>query len=195
MPRICPIHRARCGFVPLLTSLLVGQAAAQEASAEAKLAAVHTAMLLKIASYIAQDPPPADTPPRPQYRIGLLGDDATTAAAKKTLPGKKVGTGAAVVVQVGMEDAKAGRATEQCDLLYIATPIDDESLATVVANYAKKPLILVCHRPGFAAGGGTVQLFVHDGGLRFEVNHEAMRKQQLGSSAQFLKHSLKGPRR
>lgn len=195
MPRIRPIHRARCGVLPLLTSLLVGQAAAQEPSAETKLAAVHAAMILKIAYYIAQDPPPADTPPRQQFRIGLLGEDPTTATAGKTLPGKKVGTQAAVVVRVSMEDAKAGRAAEQCDLLYIATPIDDESLATIVANYAKKPLILVCHRPGFAASGGTVQLFVHDGGLRFEVNHEAMRKQQLGASAQFLKHSLKGPRR
>ena len=36
-------------------------------------------------------------------------------------------------------------------------------------------------------------LFVQDGGTRFEVNLEALRRQHLRASPQLLKHSQTGP--
>lgn len=181
-------------FVPALATVLVAQATVQEREVENKAAAVRAALLFKIASYLTIDPEsPAADKPRKEYRIGLLGDDKTTALAKSMLPGKKVGDATVVIVVISAADAVAGRAAEQCDLLYIATPIEDETLAKVLTLHAEKPMAMLCHRPGFAADGGTIQLFVQDGGTRFEVNSQALRRQHLRASPQLMKHSQTGP--
>lgn len=159
---------------------------------DAKANAVRVAVLYKITSYITVDV--ATHKPGPTYRIGLLGDDDTAALARKVLPGKKVGDAAIELVTVSAEDAASGKAATTCDILYIASPIADELLAKVLAAYAALPLPLVCTRPRFCADGGTVQLFVQDGNVKFEVNTEALKKQKLAASAQFLKRSTRGPR-
>ncbi len=181
-------------LVPALATMLVAQAAAQDQDAESKTAAVRAALLFKIASYLTIDPDsPAAGKPRKEYRIGLLGDDKTTAMAQRMLPGKKVGDATVVIVTISTADALAGRAAEQCDLLFIATPIEDATLAKVLTLHAQKPMAMLCHRPGFAADGGTIQLFVQDSGIRFEVNCQALRRQHLKASPQLLKHSQTGP--
>lgn len=165
----------------------------QEPKAEAKLGEVCAAMLYHLVRYVTPDPEP--TTPRQEYRIGLLGDDDTVAVAKKVLPGKKIGDAKVVLVTVSAEDAASGRAAQQCDVLYLAASVDGEALTKVLAAYEKHPLTLASNRPGFAAAGGTVQMFLKDGGLKFEVNRDALQKQHLAASAQLLKHSEKGPAR
>ena len=54
---------------------------------------------------------------------------------------------------------------------------------------------IVCERPGFARAGGGIQLFCEELELRFEVNVEALRKQQVRASPQLCKLSRKGPTR
>lgn len=153
--------------------------------------------VLKLAAYLTPEKPvprPAETKP-PPFRIGLLGHDAVTAIAPKTLPGKSVGTTTATVVEVRSLTAIEGRAAELCDLLYIAPSIDDEVLARIVAVHADKPMPIVCERPGFAAAGGGVQLFVEDKDVRFEVNVDALKAQGIKVSPHLLKLSRKGPPR
>jgi len=178
----------------LLAALSSAQTAVQGPDAEEKSAAVRAALVYKFASYVAPDAGET-TPARKEYRIGLLGTDQTAVTAQNILVGKKVGEAKVVVVVVDENDAVAGRAAEQCDLLYIAASCADEAVAKVVAAGAEKPLAMVSMRPGFAAAGGTIQLFVQDGGTRFEVNIDALRRQQLRASPQLLKHSQKGPAR
>lgn len=175
----------------------MAQAAHQEPEAAAKAGAVGAAMLLKVAGYIeVQAPKPGDPPPAPKkHRIGVVGSDPTAMAVKKTLPGKSVGGAKVEVVTVTADDAAAGRAAAQCDLLYIASAIDAETVAKIVAQQASKPVPLVSTQPGFVVAGGGVQLFVQDGRMRFDVNTEALRGQGLHVSAQLLKHSKKGPER
>ena len=181
----------------LLCATMLAQAAVQEPDAAATAAAVRAAMLLKIAGYLEVEPPKSGEQPTTtkQYRIGVVGNDATVAVAQKTLPGKSVGTAKVEVVSITTDDAIAGRAAAQCDLLYVATGLDAETVEKIVAQQAKQPVALVSAQPGFAAAGGGVQLFVKDGGTRLEVNKEALRRQGLRVSAQLLKHSQKGPTR
>jgi len=194
MSRSYLLHHLGRVLVPALATMLVAQSAVQDPESENKAAAVRAAMLAKIASYLTIDPDsPAAGKARKEYRIGLLGEDKTTAMAQRMLPGKKVGEAIVVLVTISAADALAGRAAEQCDLLYIAAPTDDEALAKVLKLHAEKPMAMLCHRPGFAADGGTVQLFVQDGGTRFEVNSQALRRQHLRASPQLLKHSQAGP--
>jgi hypothetical protein len=68
-----------------------------------------------------------------------------------------------------------------------------EQLKKVVQSHGDKPVPIVCERPGFAGAGGGVQLFVQDNLIRFEINGEALKKQGVRASPQFLKLSRKGP--
>jgi len=196
MRRIVPFQGGWLSL-PLLCATVWAQAPVQEPDAAAKSAAVRAALLYKIASYLEVEKPKSGVPPAPakQYRIGVLGDDATIATARKILPGKSIGDAKVEVVTVTVEDAAEGRATAKCDLLYIALPIDGETLGRIVTGQGKQPVPLVCAQPGFVVAGGTVQLFVKDGGTRFEMNAEALKRQGLRASAQLLKHSQKAPLR
>lgn len=168
-------------------------------------AVLRAGTVLKLAGYLTPEKPPPppkekgketgrERPP-PPFRIGLLGQDAVTAAAMATLPGKPVGDAKAVVVEVATLTAIEGHAADACDLLYVAESIDDKVLERVVAMHADKPMPIVCERPGFAAAGGTIQLFVEDKDLRFEVNTDMLRTQGMKASPQLLKLSRKGPTR
>jgi hypothetical protein len=153
--------------------------------------------LVKLAGYLAPDKTTqrrADAP-APAFRLGLLGHDEVTAAARTTVPGKPVGDGKATVVVVDSLAAVEGRAADVCDLLYVARSVEDKVLARVVAVHADQPMPIVCERPGFAASGGSIQLFTEDADLRFEVNVAALQRQGMKASPQLLKLSRPGPGR
>jgi hypothetical protein len=167
----------------------------QQSEAEVKAASVRAAMLFKLAGYLSFDAPqPNERPPQKQLRLGVLGNDATATTARKVLTGKQLGDAVVVVVAIDPEQARAGLAHEACDLLYIATSVADELVAQVVRAHAEKPMPTFAERRGFAELGGSVQLFVEDNGVRFEVNAEALRRQGVRASSQVLKLSRKGPR-
>lgn len=165
--------------------------AAQDPAAAERAATLRAMFLLKMAPYMAPETPPK-TPPK-TYRIALVGDDAVTQIAAKALAGKKVDDRTVEIVVVSLADATAGKGTEGCDLLYVAGNVDAEQLKKVVQGHADKPVPIVSERAGFAAGGGGVQLFVQDNLIRFEINAEALKKQGVRASPQFLKLSRKGP--
>lgn len=167
----------------------------QEPAAEAKAAAVRAAFLFKIATYLSIDAPAPSAEKRSHYRIGVLGDDPLIATGRRVWPGKQVGDATVQVVTIELEDAVAGRAAEHCELLYVGASVDDEDLAKVVSTHARKAMPVVCERGGFAQGGGAIQLFVEDKGMRFEVNAETLRRQGVRASPQLLKHSRRGPGR
>lgn len=179
----------------LLAAAALAQAEAPKPAPEAPTPAeLRAGTVLKLASYLTPERPrPKPEGKPPPYRIGLLGKDAVTCTAAKTLPGKPIGDTTVTVVQVDTLQAIEGKAADACDLLYVADSIDPKVLARVVAMHVDKPMPIVCERPGFAGGGGGVQLFVQDNLIRFEVNGEALKKQGVRASPQFLKLSRKGP--
>lgn len=172
---------------------------------------VKAVMLLKYAEHLvltvgAPDGTPDSTPDTSvatavtPVRIGLVGDDTTAAAARRRLPQLHVGDRAVTVVEIGLDDAIAGRAAGKCDLLYIATPIARHQVDKVIAMHARLPLPLVSERPGFAAAGGDIQLFVRttadalgDKCVKAEINRATLQGKGIHVSAQLLKLSKKGP--
>jgi hypothetical protein len=203
MPRRFLDRRAaRCWLAgALLTAAVPGQlstavvaaaaAPAQDPDPAIRAAVLRAMIVLKIAPYLT--PAESGGQPRKDYRIGVLGQDAVTEVAPAQLTGKKVGDATVRVVRIDLATALAGNAGEECDLLYIATAVDREVVAAVAAAHGKKPLPLVCERPGFAAMGGGVQLFVKDSCIRFEVNGDALKKQGVLAHSQLLKLSKQGP--
>jgi hypothetical protein len=185
----------------LLTAMAPGQlsttvvaavaAPAQDPDPAIRAAVLRAMIVLKIAPYLT--PAENDGQPRKDYRIGVLGQDAVTEVAPAQLKGKKVGEATVRVVRIDLATALAGKAGEECDLLYIATAVDQEVVPAIVTAHRKKPLPMVCERPGFAATGGGVQLFVKDNSVRFEVNGDALKKQGVLAHSQLLKLSKQGP--
>ncbi|MBL9077899.1 MAG: YfiR family protein [Planctomycetes bacterium] len=182
--------------------LLVALATAQEVETPPKPppaerctpADARAGTVLKLAGYLTPEKPPQrDDHRAPVFRIGVLGKDDVTAAAQRLLPGKQVGEATATVVAIETLTAIEGRAAEHCDLLYVAQSIDPKVLARVVARHADKPLPIVCERPGFAATGGSIQLFAEAADVRFEVNADALQRQGIKPSPHLLKLSRKGP--
>lgn len=168
------------------------RATAQEPDAATRAAVLRAMVVLKLAPYLTLEQVAAG---RKEYRIGVVGTDAVAAAIQRELPSKKVGDLPVVVVVVDPADAAKPEHAHGCDLLWLAQSLDTATQQRIVTAHASRPVALVADQAGFAAGSGTVQLFVQDNGVRFEVNAEALKAKGMRASPQLLKLSRKGPTR
>ena len=82
-----------------------------------------------------------------------------------------------------------------CDLLWLAGSLDADVVQRILSAHQKCAVVLISERPGFAADGGGVQLFVAENGVKFEVAAEALKQQGVRVAPQLLKLSRKGPGR
>ena len=151
---------------------------------------VKAMMLAKFAAFLtkANGPKPAKDQP---LRIGIVGADATAAAAQKALPGRQVDGRPVEIVAITLDDARAGRSP--CDLLYVATDVEAAALAEIVAAHRTRAVPLIAERRGFAGSGGGIQLFLDGDNVRFQVNQEALKAQGVVPAPQFLNLSRKAP--
>jgi hypothetical protein len=159
-----------------------------EASRAAKLRAM---VILKMAPYFSLEAAPATR--ATEFRIGVVGDDAVVQSLRSDVAGKKVNELPVVIVGIDPKDAASGKLAAKYDVLYLACSVDEPSRKAIIASHADKPTPLVAEQTGFAQSGGAVQLFVKDNTVRFEINAEALKKQGVRASPQFLKLSRKGP--
>jgi hypothetical protein len=180
--------------LPALTAVLAAQGPAvqdgQDAEAERRSALLRAMVVLKIAPYLTSASP---RPAGSEFRIAVVGSDLVTAAILKHLPGKKVDEATVRVLELPLARARTGESAASYDLLFLSSSVDAAALPDIVRSHANKPVPVFCERPGFAALGGGVQLFVQDNGIRFEVNSEALRAQGIKVPAQLQKLSRKGP--
>lgn len=165
--------------------------ASQDPEPKQRAAMLRASIILKIAPYLTLETPPPEPPAT--YTIAVIGKDAVGDAMLVQLPGKKVGAAVVKVVEISPEEAAAGKAATACDLVYIAASVDADLVKRITDAHARRPVPTVCERPGFAANGGAVQIFVQDNGVKFEVNAEVLKKQGVRASPQLLKLSKKGP--
>ena len=159
-------------------------------AAEMHAAVLRAMVVLKLAPYLVVDPPPAV---RKEYRIGVVGSDIVATALLKELPGKKVGELPVVVVAIDPADASKDTPAHSCDLLWVGQSVDRAAEKRIVAVHATQPVVMVSGRPGFAALGGSVQLFVQDNGIKFEVNVDTLKPKGIRANPNLLKLSRKGP--
>ena len=177
---------------PALRAQEAAKPAPQEPSAEERAASLRAMIVLKMAPYLAPETPPKQSPKI--YRLVVVGTDAVTEVVRKQMAGKRLEERTIEVVAVTPADAATGKGTADADLMYLASTVDEATVKKVLEVHADKPLPTVCERPGFAAQGGGIQLFVQDNLIRFEANADALKKQGMRASPQLLKLSRKGPR-
>jgi hypothetical protein len=73
-----------------------------------------------------------------------------------------------------------------CNILFVPASIGPEQKAAAIQKAQRSPLLLVGEEPGFAEQGGTVNFFVEENRIRFEVNVVVAKKDQLKISSKLL---------
>jgi hypothetical protein len=73
-----------------------------------------------------------------------------------------------------------------CHILFIAATVGPEQEAAVIQKLHGTPVLLVGESLKFAERGGTVNFFLEENRLRFEINPEVAKRDQLKISSKLL---------
>jgi hypothetical protein len=119
----------------------------------------------------------SDTP----FVIGIVGssqvvDTLREIAATKGVAGRRI-----VVKQFATPQA-----IEPCHILFVAGNVAGQDAYQVIESLRGRPVLTVGESPSFAARGGCVNFYIESNKIRFEINLEAARQQQLKVSAKLL---------
>lgn len=193
MPGSVPTHRSLAAGQKLAALAVLAAASAPgfaQSKRTEKSENVKAMMLAKFGAFLTRANPPQPAKDQP-LRIGIVGTDATAAAAQRSLPDRKVDGRTVAIVAITLEDAKAARTP--CDMLYVASDVEPAALAEIVAAHKQKPVPLVSEHRGFAASGGSIQLFLDGDKICFQVNQETLKAQGIVPAPQFLNLSRRAP--
>jgi uncharacterized protein DUF4154 len=115
------------------------------------------------------------------FTIGVLGsspidETLNQIAASKQIAGRKI----AIVPITSFNDIKL------CQILFVAHSVPMAQQQQAIEAAKNRPILLVGESEGFANLGGDVNFFVQSNRIRFEINLEAMRQQELKASSKLL---------
>jgi hypothetical protein len=113
--------------------------------------------------------------------IGILGPDPFGGILEEIARTKRV-EGRPIVVR---HFASLAEYTA-CHILFIAAPVSPEQEAVVIQKLHGTPVLLVGESPKFAERGGTVNFFQEENRIRFEINPEVAKQDQLKISSKLL---------
>jgi len=115
------------------------------------------------------------------FVIGVLGDDPFHGALDRIAKAKKIqGRQIAVRRFESMDDY------EPCHILFVSKTASAEQEAKAIRALQKTHVLLAGEVPGFAVRGGTINFYVARNTVRFEVNVQAAKQQQLVINAKLL---------
>lgn len=113
--------------------------------------------------------------------IGLLGSDPFQGILEDLARTKRV-EGRPIVIRRFASMAEY----TPCHILFITAAVEPEQKAAAFQKAQKSPVLLVGEEPGFAAQGGTVNFFLDENRIRFEINMETAKRDQLKISSKLL---------
>lgn len=168
------IHSVACALIGLFWTLPVCAAPQQPEEAQVK-----SAIILNMARYVEW---PADTFANDSAPLGIctLGQNKL-ATAMASLHGKTV-KGHPVTVRRMSGSGDLGG----CQVIVVDTH-ERRSAANLVDKVRKMPILTIGDLAGFTQDGGIVELYLHEGKVRFEVNLAAAHQNRLRISSQLLK--------
>jgi len=113
-------------------------------------------------------------------QICIYGSDPFGEILDETVRGKSVGDHPLVVLRIAKIDE-----LKSCEIVYMA---DTESarFATVIAALKGSNSLLVNDHPDFINQGGMIRFLIVDRKLRFEINPDAAKREQLKISSKLL---------
>ena len=115
------------------------------------------------------------------FTIGILGGDSFGGALDRIAQQKKIG-GKRIVIRRFESTADY----QQCHILFLSKSVPAEERSASIKMIGTQPVLLVAESPGFAVRGGTINFFLSDSTVRFEINVNAAKRQGLSIDAKLL---------
>jgi hypothetical protein len=136
--------------------------------------------LYNFGSYV-EWPPVAFSSGRAPFVIGVLGSAPLEGtlkdlAATKTIAGRKI----------LVESFSSVATIKPCQILFIARSVDPRQQRLAVEKLRNQHVLIVGESAGFAGQGGSVNFFIESNKIRFEINPEMVKQQQLKISSKLL---------
>ena len=118
---------------------------------------------------------------REPFTIGILGGDPFAGALDRIAQKKQIGRKRIVIRRF-----KSAADYQPCHVLFLSKSVSAEEQSAVISKVGKQPVLLVSEIPGFAVRGGTINFFLIDGKVRFEISLDAAKRQGLSVDAKLL---------
>ena len=115
------------------------------------------------------------------FAIGILGGDPFGDALDRIAQQKKIGDRPIIIHRF-----KSTADYRQCHILFLSKSVSPEEQSATIEKFGTQPVLLVAESPGFAVRGGTINFFLSEGTVRFEINVEAAKRQGLSMNAKLL---------
>ena len=142
--------------------------------------AIKAAYLYQFARYV-EWPPGAFANENAPLIIGVLGTDPFDGILETIARTKRI-EGRPIVVRRIASTADY----TPCHILFICSSIGPEERTAVIQKARGSPVLLVGEEPGFAEQGGTINFFMDQNKIRFEINAEAAKQDRLKISSKLL---------
>ncbi len=115
------------------------------------------------------------------FAIGVLGADPFGDVLDEIARTKKI-AGRQIVIKrfASMEDY------QPCHILFVTSSARAADSLAAIQKAHFYPVLLVGESPGFAEQGGTINFFIEENRVRFEVNMEVAKQEQLKISSKLL---------
>jgi hypothetical protein len=118
------------------------------------------------------------------FIIGVMGDNEAYAQLTQYTANRKVGTKSIVIKKIESVDEAA-----YCQLVFIPTS-KSQKVGEIKNRLGNKPCMVVCEKEGSNASGSTIEFIIEEGKLKFRVNEERAKQQNLVVSKALLDMSI-----
>jgi hypothetical protein len=115
------------------------------------------------------------------FVIGVLGTAPLDETLNQIAAQKKIGERRIVI-----EHYKTPAEIKNCQILFVPTATPQQQQLKAIAMIESRPVLAVGESPNFAASGGDINFFVQENRIRFEVNLDSIKKQQLKVNSKLL---------
>jgi len=142
--------------------------------------AIKAAYLYQFGHYI-QWPADSFADEQSPFVIGVLGADPFGDALEEIARDKKI-AGRPIVIErfASIADYKP------CHILFVSSSASSGDKSAAIQKRQPFPVLLVGESPGFAEQGGTIDFIIEANRVRFEVNMEVAKREQLKISSKLL---------
>jgi len=115
------------------------------------------------------------------FVIGVLGSDPLGDDLDRIAQTKQVDAHKIVVRRFPSLDQ-----FRPCHILFVPRSVEPQRQVETIGRLRNSPVLLIGETPGFAERGGTINFFIEQNKVRFEINQQAAKRAGLKISAKLL---------
>jgi len=118
------------------------------------------------------------------FMIGVMGDNEAYEELVQYTANRKVGTKSIIIKKITSSDEAAG-----CQLVFV--PASNSAKVSDLKNkLGNKPCLIVCEKEGSIASGSTIEFVFEGNKLKFRINQERAKQQNLVVSKALIDMSV-----